>query len=395
MGTRLFVSVTCLAAVASVLVPPAWPAKFIVNSTKDAVDANPGDGICATATGECTLRAAIQETNALLGTTNEIFVPGAVYQITIAGAGEECAATGDLNITNNLILSGAGPQATIVDGGGLDRVFQILPSQPQCNIPGSPATPQVIISGMTVRNGNVVANSDSGGGIFNGIANIQGGFLTLKNVLVTGNAATFGGGIMNGWGASADIDGVTITSNTAAYGAGIYTRDTGQVKISNSTISGNTASTGGGGIDTWFNASLALQNVTIAQNTASIGAGINSEFNTKIVSPQRTIIAENNGANCAGTIVSRGYNLDSDSTCSFTLPSDLPGRNPLLGPLQYNGGPTPTQALGNGSPAINAGGVPANGCPPTDQRYYLRPGDGIACDIGAFENGAPATATVR
>src|SRR5215470_2926026 len=98
---------------------------FNVNSTQDAVDVDPGDGICATATGKCTLRAAIQEANALPG-PDEIFVPGAVYTLTIPGAAEDCGATGDLDITDDLTIQGAGAQATIVDGGRLDRVFQVL-----------------------------------------------------------------------------------------------------------------------------------------------------------------------------------------------------------------------------------------------------------------------------
>src|SRR5262249_7202074 len=60
--------------------------------------------------------------------------------------------------------------------------------------------------------------------------------------------------------------------------------------------------------------------------------------------------------------------------------------NPLLGPLQYNGGPTQTLALSTGSPAINAGA--AAGAPGLDQRGYSRSG---TVDIGAFEFGGVAT----
>ena len=60
----------------------------------------------------------------------------------------------------------------------------------------------------------------------------------------------------------------------------------------------------------------------------------------------------------------------------------MPNADPLLGPLQNNGGPTDTQALGAGSPAIDAGD-PAT-CSATDQRGVARP-QRARCDIGAFE----------
>lgn len=365
--------------------------RFNVNSTLDAVDANPGDGVCATATGVCTLRAAIQEANALPG-ADQIFVPGAVYTITIPGADEDCGASGDLDITDDLTIEGAGAQGTIVDGGGLDRVFHVLPSQPQCG--GTGVAPNVTIRGLTIRNGNVTndVTNNAGGGIHNS----QGALLTLVDVIVTGNSAVFGGGIFNWSGASASMQRVTISNNAAAYGAGLYTRDAGRVKITNSTISRNTATGGGGGIDTFFFANLLLTNVTIAENRATlVGGGINSESGSGPVGLSRTIVAGNFNSDCSGQIHSNGYNLDSDDTCSLTQPTDLPGRDPLLGPLRDNGGQTPTQALQAGSPAIDAGGTFATGCLPADQRSYLRPGDGIACDIGAYEKGSTSPSSAK
>ncbi|MEE9290106.1 MAG: CSLREA domain-containing protein, partial [Alphaproteobacteria bacterium] len=104
----------------------AKAADFTVNSTLDAVDANPGDGICQTASGDCTLRAAIGEANQLAG-LDWIILPAGTYTITMAGAEEDANATGDLDVTDHLVLTGASSVATLIDGGNLDRVLHVDP----------------------------------------------------------------------------------------------------------------------------------------------------------------------------------------------------------------------------------------------------------------------------
>ena len=107
---------------------PVWAATFTVNDTSDLMDDNIGDGVCHTATGTCTLRAAVQEANADPG-VDVITLPSGVYVLTLTGAGEDAAATGDLDITESLTIIGAGAANTIVDGGPAgsanDRLFSI------------------------------------------------------------------------------------------------------------------------------------------------------------------------------------------------------------------------------------------------------------------------------
>ena len=92
-------------------------------------------------------------------------------------------------------------------------------------------------------------------------------------------------------------------------------------------------------------------------------------------------------------MTSDGYNISSDSTCGFGGPGDMRDTDPLLGPLQNNGGPTQTMALPSGSPAIDTGNPTA--CTDslghllkTDQRGMPRPDkeDTGGCDIGAYES---------
>lgn len=97
---------------------------FNVNSTADAVDINPGNGVCATSSNVCTLRAAIQEANALAG-EDVITLPAGTYTLTITGENEEDAATGDLDIHGNVTINGGTANTTIIDGGAIDRVFDI------------------------------------------------------------------------------------------------------------------------------------------------------------------------------------------------------------------------------------------------------------------------------
>ena len=128
--------------------------------------------------GSGSLRQAIIDANAHPG-ADTISLPAGTYTLVIQGRGEDAAATGDLDISGDLAIAGAGVDTTIIDASGIDRVLHVLSGT-------------VSLSGLTVRNGSVVG---SGGGILNA------GNLTLTNVKVTQNLASSGGGVFNEGGA--------------------------------------------------------------------------------------------------------------------------------------------------------------------------------------------------
>jgi uncharacterized repeat protein (TIGR01451 family)/CSLREA domain-containing protein len=379
-------------AALSLVAAPGHAVTFVVNTTADTADAVPGDGKCADSSNACSLRAAVQEANALAG-PDTIVLSAAIYVLSGA-AGDDAALSGDLDITGDLTLTGAGTASTIIDGGGVDRVLDIDPSGAGVN---------VTIANLTVRGGN--AAGEAGGGIRNrgtlslnnvtlsanssginggGLLNL--GTLTLANTTVSGNTAgTDGGGIYNGGASTLTITASTLSGNSAngagRNGGGIFNAGAATATLTNVTISGNSANSSGGGVSN-SGGTATLVNVTLGDNAATVGGGISNPAGT--VTLTNTLVANSTGGNCSGAITSGGSNLDSGSTCAFAGAGDLSNRDPLLGVLANNGGATQTRALSAGSPAIDAGSNAA--CPATDQRGVARPFPaGGNCDIGAFE----------
>ena len=212
---------------------------YTVNDTGDASDATPGDGICMTAGGGCTLRAAIEEVNAAPGCANNIGF-SVTDTIKMSGAYPTLAAAFTFN--------GPGAASLTIkrNTGGNYRIL---------NIPlGAAAT----INGLTLSNGR----SDEGGAIRNA------GSLTLNDCVLHGNA-TVGARPLTGGGAGVFNDAGSLTLNRCALinntatgqagnngagsgggggglGGAVYNNG-GIVAISNSTLSGNQATGGAGG----------------------------------------------------------------------------------------------------------------------------------------------------
>ena len=261
--------------------------------------------------------------------------------------------------------------------------------------------PTVVISGVTLANGNVIDTGGGGGGaMFVGSANC-----TLNDCVLTGNSADVAGAISIGNGNVA-LNRCTISNNTAGSDGALrneaYNGLPSTLSLTNCTVTGNTATDFGQSAITnqsdqaTVTATLNVVSCTVAGNTAAI-----EQFalgGTAVAYLTNSIFAEN-GQNFISamlgseTYVSNGFNLsDGNDFTTLNQTGDRNNTDPMLGPLQDNGGRVPTRALLPGSPAIDKG----NTIFTTDGRGFPRPiddpgsinGGGNNSDIGAYEFGS-------
>jgi hypothetical protein len=300
-----------------------------------ATDGNDGND-CTTALSACrTISEAVSRTTAgdLVNVARGVYLEHLVLDV-------------------DLSLVGEFQKGTVIDGGGSGFVIDIAPAT------------TVIMSRFEIT-----------GGASGGIANQ--GDLTLIDSWIHDNGsglpATFGG--LSNLG-TALIDRVAITANIGDGVGGVS--NAGDLEIRNSTISDNT-----GGIDNLPGATLELHYSTVAVN------GSHGILVGGATSLRGSIVAGHTTANCDVPVMTLGHNLEDADSCGLQIGAgDLIGVDPLLAPLGFNGGFSPTFAITNGSPAIDA--AESAGGPATDQRGVSRPMDGdldgtATSDIGAFE----------
>jgi CSLREA domain-containing protein len=228
-----------------------------------------------------------------------------------------------------------------------------------------------------------IANGQGGG-----IDSRGDGPLLITTTSVTGNRAAIGGAIHHVGDAPLDVRRSTLSGNLADNGAGVFTDGDGEAAVENSTVSGNRAAEFGGGL--LVSSRLTVRNATVVANAAPTGGGIDNGGGDFVgdgtVFLANSILAANTGGNCAGTMTSRGGNVENADSCQLREPSDQPGTDPLVGPLAANGGPTATLALLAGSPAQdNAACTEVDPCPSVDQRGVARPAF-AGFDAGAYES---------
>jgi hypothetical protein len=319
---------------------------------------------------DCSLREAVSAANASPADDLINFVPGLTAvvltdQIVIENAGA-------------LSITGPGAKLLTIDANAANN------GNPFGNRILSVNNASVAITDVTLTGGLLFGGpGGNGGGIL-----VEGGTLSLERVHLTENTTGLsGGGIYYAGGANHRIVASTLSNNEAVEGSGggFNLSDTAQLFVANSTLSGNTDRRGyfnaiGGG----FVGSPTLRNVTVTNGDSRGGL-------------------YRGAPDMRNTIIVGGPSLRPQPACQITE-TNLFGdcdASLVFGPLQDNGGSTPTHALLPGSLAVDAGMNafaidPFDNSPlSNDQRGPGFPriadgnADGLAVvDLGAFERQA-------
>ncbi len=363
--------------------------------------------------GVVSLREAIITANANPDENTINFDPslnGTTIQLSLAGQNEDGALTGDLDITQSIIINGNGANNTVIDANAIDRVLEIFPEA------------SLTLKGVTITGG--AANGNGGG-----ILSTNDSYFSISNSVISGNTSSGdGGGIYNA-GERGNISNSTIANNSAnGDGSGVYNlfgneTTSSAMTIANVTISGNSANQDGGGI--YANGFIYLSRSTLTGNRAAAdgdgegaGGGIHSSMLS--IDLRNVLVAGNyrgggsaNADDISGTVFDSrspyrdSFNLIGDAATSGGIIDGIEGNivgnggtgtltisNIIDTTLRDNGGPTPTHALVAGSIAIDTGGP--------NYYYYYAPqfdqrGEGFAriigngMDIGALERGYPTS----
>lgn len=423
------------------------PAVYQVTGTADGLGAITPSSTPGVDYNASTLRAAVIAANASVGVADTILVPAGTYTLTLSGAEENAARTGDLDIRDNLTIIGAGSATTTIDATNLgDRVFDVFSGGAST----APTVTTVSLQGLTITGGKTVKIADNLGdyggalrtdfdtdvtitgcvfsnnsaphaannqvyGVGGAIAN--NAKLTIDDCQFTNNSASNAGGAIyvGGSGAVTTISNTTFTGNMATAGGAIRNHE--RMTIESSTFSGNQALTSngsngqGGAIDnngggdlTMVNSTLtkntsifggaivnyqglSILNSTLAGNTASYGGGLACPISTSVSSLENTIIATNTasvqGPDVWGSVGSRGHNLIGNTANSSGWST-----TDLLNVNPLLGALADNGGLTQ-TMALLAGSPAIDkantaDAPATDQRGVTRP-QGPAADIGAFE----------
>ena len=407
----------------------AAPTQYLVNTTSDFPDTNPGDNVCAGRGNLCSLRAAIEETNAHpAGKPVLIGVPAGTYdlngeltlthdRVTVSGDDRDTtiirqtqlgkrvltiSTSGDIWIGRVTLRDGSTGNsggAIRIDGNGSHSLTlnECRIRDNRAGFLGGGVYAQGANGGLNIFNCVVQDNDSTGNGCTSGGGQSGGGGimvkgprLTLFRTEVRDNCGSNGGGVRIQGGVDHLILQSTIAGNGSATRAGgLYIYGGAKGRIEDSTIAENNGPEAGGVLISDGNfiikSATIVGNISLGTSSGPTGAGGILSTDGASVSLKNTVIASNNGApiECQGPFASSGGNFvgtnEADCDIAANATDVLDGGSPGLGSL-FPSGPTRVMLPTATSPLVNAG---VAGCGPTDQRGQPAPVG--ACDIGAVE----------
>jgi CSLREA domain-containing protein len=418
--------------------------EYEVNTAIDGNDAAPGDLVCEVTygAGDCSLRAAITESNLTAFDDEVSIAPGVDPVLSIPGVNEDQNVSGDLDVQDALYIHGNG--ATI-DAAGVDRVISAHHYFLDDDESGLLALDDLTVTGgavsaaeastvpfaagitggplvdveteeVTVEGNDSESAPDNGAVVASGV--VGGESAVLQSSLVTDNVG--GPSQYAVAGSYVAINDSVVADNTgtagahgsphslSAHGSTVSGHDgpglSGEVwRVRDSAIVDNTV-----GVSTGSRAAVLMNSTVSAESSALVGAGPVSVRSATLVTtggdPTVEVLDTGSLAWVASIIAgpvstdrcvfpvayapTSSWNLATDASCGLTGPGDQPSTDPLLGPLADNGGPTPTLLPAETSPALDVvtpgtAGV-CDAMLATDQRGRPRP-YGLGCDVGAVE----------
>ena len=333
---------------------------FLVDTTSDTIDANPGDGLCADSTGSCSLRAAVMEANALPGVEEIRLTDGATYSLSLVGV-EDAAAAGDLDITEAVVITG---DATITAASSaIGRLIHV-----------SHPSGLVEIDGPDLIGGTSSPDPGSGAALLHDSA----GHTSVLHSEISGHTMTeniSGVVVLSTGPGTVYLWSSTVHDNTAAALGTAVGTESGVLNLQNTTIEGTSPLFYP---DTIAAVVVAPGGSATAVHSTILGAWIGPGTLSSSVIRECVTISQ-----IPGSPDSAGHNVNVDGSCEFSAVGDQTV-DPVLGPISDNGGTVATAAPFPGSPVLDTNGGANCTIYSLDARDEPRPANGI-CDTGAVE----------
>ncbi len=318
---------------------------------------------------DCSLREAVISTEGSGLVKNRILLSAGTYELTRAGANEDAAATGDLDIFDrNLEIVGPGATMTTIDANGLDRVFQLSDA--------GGAASEIRLAGLAITGGAV-----NGPGAAILAARVA---LTIDACEITGNSDLQGGDddVVRGF----LFAGLSFLSSTIAdnQGGGLSLSQASGT-LQNSTVADNDSR----GITASNGATVLVTHSTITGASDGLPE-IESDGDGTVVQLLNSFVLGSCLTTASGAVQTLGGNVESPAdTCTLGASDKVDVGLPGLGSLALNGGPTRTRL-----PSLQSAGLGAAvdaWCFDVDQRGATR--SGTNCESGSVERSSARVET--